>query len=35
MNPALHTSHTDLYSTPQEFFDALNDEFSFDLTRMG
>lgn len=28
---ALYSSRTDLWETPQDFFDTLNDEFHFDL----
>lgn len=31
LNKGLFTSSTDLWSTPQDFFDKLNDEFMFDL----
>lgn len=31
LNKALFSSKTDLWSTPQEFFDKLNDEFHFTL----
>lgn len=31
MNKALFSSKTDQWATPQEFFDALNEEFNFDL----
>ena len=31
MNKGLFSSNTDLWSTPQEFFDKLNDEFCFTL----
>lgn len=31
INSALFSSNTDLWSTPQEFFDKLNEEFRFDL----
>ena len=27
----MFSSNTDLWSTPQDFFDKLNDEFNFDL----
>lgn len=30
-NHAMFSSTTDLWETPQEFFDALNDEFHFNL----
>lgn len=31
MNKALFSSNTDQWATPQDFFDDLNKEFSFDL----
>lgn len=31
VNAGLFSSKTDLWETPQDFFDALNDEFGFDL----
>ena len=31
INKGLFTSNTDLWSTPQEFFDKLNEEFAFEL----
>lgn len=31
MNDALFSHKTDLWETPQDFFDRLNDEFHFDL----
>lgn len=31
MNKGLFSSNTDLWSTPQEFYDKLNDEFCFTL----
>ena len=31
MNPALFSSATDLWATPQDFFDKLNSEFGFTL----
>ena len=32
MNTGLHfSSNTDIWSTPQDFFDKLNEEFGFDL----
>lgn len=31
INKGLFTSETDLWETPQEFFDRLNEEFCFDL----
>lgn len=31
INPGLFSSQTDLWATPQEFFDMLNEEFNFTL----
>jgi len=31
INSGLYTSNTDEWATPQDFFDALNDEFHFTL----
>lgn len=31
MNAGMFSSTTDLWETPQDFFDKLNDEFCFDL----
>lgn len=31
INQGLFTSNTDLWATPQSFFDKLNEEFNFDL----
>lgn len=31
INSGLFTSNTDLWATPQDFFDQLNNEFGFDL----
>lgn len=31
MNSAMYSSKTDQWSTPQDFFDELNNEFNFDL----
>lgn len=31
MNKALFSSQTDVWSTPQDFFDKLNEEFNFNL----
>lgn len=31
MNRALFTSNTEMWATPQDFFDKLNEEFHFDL----
>ncbi|MGG1518457.1 DNA N-6-adenine-methyltransferase [Paenibacillus oryzisoli] len=31
INPALFSSKTDMWATPQDFFDRLNDEFDFEL----
>lgn len=31
MNRALFTSNTEMWSTPQDFFDKLNEEFHFNL----
>jgi len=31
INPALYSSKTDLWSTPQDFFDKVDQEFHFDL----
>lgn len=31
LNSGMMTSKTDLWATPQDFFDRLNDEFQFDL----
>ena len=31
LNKGLFTSNTDLWSTPQDFFDKLNEEFHFEL----
>lgn len=31
MNSVMYSSKTDQWSTPQDFFDELNDEFNFDL----
>jgi len=31
VNKSMFTSKTDLWSTPQYFFDKLNEEFNFDL----
>ncbi|HHY72259.1 MAG TPA: adenine methyltransferase [Bacillus bacterium] len=31
MNNGLFTSNTDLWATPQDFFDKMNDEFHFEL----
>lgn len=31
INKGLFTSNTDLWETPQDFFDKLNDEFQFEL----
>lgn len=31
INPALFSSKTDLWETPQDFFDRLNNEFDFEL----
>ena len=31
MNSVMYSSKTDQWSTPQEFFDELNNEFNFDL----
>ena len=31
MNSVLFSSRSDMWETPQEFFDKLNEEFHFDL----
>ncbi len=31
INPGLFSSNTDMWSTPQDFFDKLDAEFHFDL----
>ena len=31
INKGLFTSNTDLWATPQDFFDKLNEEFNFEL----
>ena len=31
MNNGMFTSNTDQWSTPQDFFDKINDEFNFDI----
>lgn len=31
INPALYSSQSDEWSTPQQFFDQLNEEFGFTL----
>ena len=31
INKGLFTSNTDLWATPQDFFDKMNDEFNFEL----
>lgn len=31
INSGLFTSQTDLWATPQDFFDRLNEEFVFEL----
>lgn len=31
MNPGMMSSNTDLWATPQEFFNLVNDEFRFTL----
>lgn len=31
INQGLYSSNTDLWETPQEFFNQLNEEFQFDL----
>lgn len=31
MNSVMYSSKTDQWSTPQDFFDKLNNEFNFDL----
>lgn len=31
MNSVMYSSKTDQWSTPQDFFDELNNEFNFDL----